>query len=248
MATGNNTLLRRVLDLSNQNKTLLSKSQVNNRLLFPISNLISESMVIDILMMFQFLSYGKFTEGEGEMIGAEDKPEENCISHSQMEPDVRAFIKRIVRACGIPLTSLEKEFVTFVSYLTDILKKFMGVYGMFSASIPNVDNNAAYGGIRLNTTHNFKRCHFLMYSFPNATSDPKQITCNATHCKVHIPMNNWITEKKQELESRSDRKNIVKLFLQLFLNVFELVLGIRKPAEQLNYQNMANEFRKQIQQ
>ena len=204
-------------------------------------------MVIDILMMFQFLSYGKFTEGAEEMIGAEDEPEENCISHSQMEPDVRAFIKRIVRACGIHLTSLEKEFDTFVSYLTDIFKKFMGVYGMFSASIPNVDNNASYGDIRLNTKNYFKRCPFLMYSFPNAASDPKQITCNATNCKVHIPMHIWITEKKKESESRSDRENIVKLFLQLFLNVFELVLGISKSVEQLKYQNMANEFRKQMQ-
>ena len=141
MATGNNTLLRRVLDLSNQNKTLLSKSQVNNRLLFPISNLISESMVIDILMMFQFLSYGNFTKIEGEE-GKED--DEKCISCSQMEPDVIAFIKRIIRALGVPYQKLPdpQNMQHFTTFLVATLKNFMGVYGIFSASIPNVDNNA----------------------------------------------------------------------------------------------------------
>ena len=96
MANSNsNTLLRRVLVLSNQNKTLLSKSQVNSRLLFPISNLISESMVLDILMMFQFLSYGNFTKGSTRNM------EEKCILYEHMEPDVIAFIKRIIRALGL---------------------------------------------------------------------------------------------------------------------------------------------------
>ena len=51
-------------DLSNKTKSLLSKSQVNSRIPSLIINLISESMVLDILMMFQFLSYGNFKKGE----------------------------------------------------------------------------------------------------------------------------------------------------------------------------------------
>ena len=60
----NSALLQGVFGLSNRNRTLLSKSQVTGRLSSPITNLISESMVLDILMMFQFLSYGNFKKGE----------------------------------------------------------------------------------------------------------------------------------------------------------------------------------------
>ena len=227
-----NTLLRRVLDLSNQNKTLLSKSQVNSRLLFPISNLISESMVLDILMMFQFLSYGNFIKG------STLNTEETCILYEHMEPDVIAFIKRIIRALGLAshdlLTSSneisEPNRKIFIDFLEETFKYFMCIYGLFSASIPNVENNALYGGIKVSdiTRSQNGECGIKMYRFDGTKQD--SILCNATRCNVHMPLRTWIPKRINYLDEALQHpnvNNIVAAFLRMFLRIFQIkILGI----------------------
>ena len=234
----NRALLQGVFGLSNKKRTLLSKSQVNSRLSSPVTNLISESMVLDILMMFQFLSYGNFK------IGDTEKTAETFILHDQMEQDVVEFIKRIVRTCRISITDLEKKKSTFVKHLIDTLKNFMRVYGIFSASVPNVDNDVLYGGIKLSNTNFFHEgeCGIAMYYF--STRDDDKIFCNGTDCNVHNPMRKWIIERKTMLGLGLGPTNIVASFLLVFLKIFEsdvLRIQARDDGEE-KYLDMAHQF------
>ena len=237
----NRALLQGVFGLSNKNRTLLSKSQVNSRLSSPVTNLISESMVLDILMMFQFLSYGNFK------IGDKEKTAETFILHDQMKQDVVAFIKRIVRTCRISITDLKTKKSTFVNHLIDTLKNFMRVYGIFSASVPNVDNDVLYGGIKLSNTghHSPGECGIAMYYF--STRDDDTIVCNGIDCNVHTPMREWITERKTMLGRELGSTNIVASFLLVFLKIFESdVLRIQDNIagddDEEKYRDMAHQF------
>ena len=240
----NSALLQGVFGLSNRNRTLLSKSQVTGRLSSPITNLISESMVLDILMMFQFLSYGNFK------IGDKAKTDETFILHDQMEQDVVAFIKRIERTCRISITDLEKKKSTFVKHLIDTLKNFMRVYGIFSASVPNVDNDVLYGGIKLSNivTYSAGECGINMYYF--STQGDGIFVCNGIDCNVHYPMRMWIKDRKVMLGGEMEPTNIVTSFLLFFLNIFENnVLGIQAVIshQHENYNNMAHQFTSHMQ-
>ena len=253
MANSNsNTLLRRVLDLSNENKTLLSKSQVNSRLLFPISKLISESMVLDILMMFQFLSYGNFIKGSTR------NTDEKCILYEHMEPDVIAFIKRIIRALGLAshdlLTSSNEISVpnrkSFIDFLETTFKYFMSIYGLFSASIPNVENNALYGGIKVSDIDmcTDERCGIIMYRFDVDGTTQSSIFCIATACNVHMPLRTWIQETRSQLDKALEQpnvNNIVARFLRMFLHIFQTrILGIHtSDSIYIDYGFVANEFK-----
>ena len=249
MSTSNNdALLRTVLDLSNKNKSLLSKSQVTSRLLSPISNLINEALVLDILMIFQFLSYGNFVKGG-------TKTENKCILYDDMESDVVAFIKKIVRTCKIPLNDLEKNFNVVKGYLLTTLQNFMGAYGMFSASIPNVDNNASYGDIEPVGKTNEKgkryivngKCSVRMYYFKN--TEVKHINCDAKECCVHIPIINWTDSRYAELIKTQNSDDIVSRFLLFFLTIFRSdILGVKTDfSSQPTYVSMANAFTKRMQ-
>ena len=250
MSTRNDdAFVRTVLDLSNKNKSLLSKSQVNSRLLSPISNLINEALVLDILMIFQFLSYGNFVKGG-------TKTENKCILYDDMESDVVAFIKKIVRTCKIPLNDLEKNFNVVKGYLLTTLQNFMGAYGMFSASIPNVDNNASYGDIEPVGKTNEKgnrytingKCPVRMYYFVN--TDVKYINCDAQKCCVHVPIINWTDSKYMELIKPQNCDDVVACFLLFFLIIFRSdVLGVKTEFPlQPTYLRMANAFTKRMQQ
>lgn len=238
----NRALLQGVFGLSNKNRTLLSKSQVTSRLSSPVTNLISESMVLDILMMFQFLSYGNFK------IGDKAKTDETFILHDQMEQDVVAFIKRIVRTYRMSITDLKTKRLIFVRHLISTLQNFMRVYGIFSASVPNVDNDVLYGGIKLSNTDDHPgECGIAMYYF--STRDDDTIVCNGINCNVHTPMRVWITERKTMLgrELGSTKNNIVASFLRVFLKIFESdVLRIQDNIagddDDEQYRDMAHQF------
>ena len=187
-------------------------------------------------MMFQFLSYGNFTNNEREEVKQDN---EKCISYSQMEPDVNAFIKRIIRALGIPFYTL---------------KNFMGVYGIFSASIPNVDNNALYGGIKVSARRLIGHCDISMYHFKVGSAEVKTVSCNVTSCAVHVEIIEWINDTKRNLDTavRQDATNIVARFLRMFLIIFEIdILGIGGTEHQAamkadinaEYATMAIEFK-----
>ena len=153
-----------------------------------------------------------------------------------------AFIKRIIRALGIPYQKLPDipNVQHFTHFLVATLKNFMGVYGIFSASIPNVDNNALYGGI-VNKPSNFVNarnknpCGIEMYYFEDSTV--KTLKCSGTNCNVHLPMCNWIHLRKIDLEQQNVNK-IVTAFLRMFLIIFEVyILGIGNTEHQTGYIN-----------
>ena len=121
----------------------------------------------------------------------------------------------------------------------------MRVYGIFSASVPNVDNDVLYGGIKLSNivTYSAGECGINMYYF--STQGDGIFVCNGIDCNVHYPMRMWIKDRKVMLGGAMEPTNIVTSFLLFFLNIFENnVLGIQADIshQHENYDNMAHKF------